>query len=56
MDIGFVTGINMIDSDLQFNGFVRIKHKRLETNYLTMRISQRWNMGQVKATTLERKS
>ena len=56
MDIGFVTGIHMIYSYLHFNGFVRIKHKRLETNYFTMRITQRWNMGHVKATTLKRKS
>ena len=56
MDIRFVTGIHMIDSYLHFNGFVRIKHKRFETNYLTVRITQRWNMGHVKATTLKRKS
>ena len=56
MHIGFVTGIHTIYSYLHFNGFVRIKHKRLETNYFTMRITQRWNMGHVKATTLKRKS
>ena len=56
MDIGFVPGIHMIYSYLHFKGFVRIKHKRLETNYFTMRITQRWNMGHVKATTLKRKS
>lgn len=53
MDMRFVTGIDMIDSDLHLNGFVRVKQKRFQTNGLIVRVAQGWNMGHVEATTLK---
>ena len=56
MDKGLVTGVNMIDSNLHFNGFVRIKHVRLETDYFTMGVPQWWNVWHVTTTALKWKS
>ena len=56
MNIWLVTGADMIDSNLNFKCFVRIKHIRLEANDFTMRISQWRNVWHVTATSLERKS
>ena len=39
VDIGLVTGIDVIDSNLHLDGFVGVEHKRSETNNLTVRVS-----------------
>ena len=39
MDIGLVTGIDVIDSNLHLDGFVGVEHKWSETNNLTVRVS-----------------
>lgn len=54
--IWFVSGIDMIDSDLHFNGFVRIEHIRLESYCFTVWVPQWWNMRHVTTSSLERKS
>ena len=51
--IRLVTGVDVIDSDLNFNGFVRIEYERLQMDHYTMRISQFWNVRHVLATMLE---
>ena len=56
MDIGLVRGTNVIDSNLHFNGFVRIEHVRLETNYFAVGVPHRWNVRHVATTTLKWKS
>ena len=56
MYIRLVTGVNVIDSDLNFNGFVRIEHVRLQMDHYTVRISQCWNVRHVLATALEWKN
>ncbi len=56
MHIWLVTGIDMIDGDLHFNGFVGIEHVRLETDCFAMRVPQWWNMWHMTATSLEWKS
>jgi len=53
MDIRAVTGIDVIDSNLHFNGFVRIENIRLKTNYFTMRVAQGWNVWHVATTALK---
>ena len=53
MDIVHVTGIDMIDSYLHLNGFVRIEHKWSETNYLTMRVSEGWYVRHMTPITLK---
>ena len=40
MDKGLVAGVNVIDSNLHFNGFVRVENVRLETDYFTMGVPQ----------------
>ena len=54
--IRLVTGVDVIDSDLNFNGFVRIEYERLQMDHYTMRISQCWNVRHVLATMLEWKN
>ena len=39
VDIGLVTGIDVIDSNLHLDGFVGVEHKWSETNNLTVRVS-----------------
>ena len=56
MDIWLVSCINVIDSNLHFNGFVRIEHVRLERNHFTVRVPQRWNVWHMVATALEWKT
>ena len=56
MYIRLVTGVNVIDSDLNFNGFVRIEHVRFQMDHYTVRISQCWNVRHVLATALEWKN
>ena len=53
MDIVHITGIDVIDSYLHLNGFVRIEHKWSETNYLTMRVSEGWYVRHVTPVTLK---
>ena len=47
MDVVHIPGIDVIDSYLHLNGFVRIEHKWSETNYLTMRVSEGWYVRHV---------
>ena len=56
MDILLVAGVNVIDSDLNFQCFVGIEDIRLEANCIRMIISQGGNMWHLNATYLERKS
>ena len=53
MDIIHITGIDVIDSYLHLNGFVRIEHKWSETNYFTMRVSKGWYVRHVTPVTLK---
>ena len=53
MDIVHITGIDVIDSYLHLNGFVRIEHKWSETNYFTMRVSEGWYVRHVTPVTLK---
>ena len=53
MDIVHITGIDVIDSYLHLNGFVRIEHKWSETNYFTMRVSEGWYVRYVTPVTLK---
>ena len=54
--IRLVTGVDVIDSDLNFNWFVRIEYVRLQMDHYTVRISQCWNVRHVLATMLEWKN
>ena len=56
MDIGPVRSTNVIDSNLHFNGFVRIENVKLETNYFAVGVTQRWNVRHVATTALKWKS
>ena len=53
MDIVHITGIDVINSYLHLNGFVRIEHKWSETNYFTMRVSKGWYVRHVTPVTLK---
>ena len=52
MDVRLITGIQMIDSYLSFNGFVRIEYKGLQTNNLTKWIPQGGNVRHAATATL----
>ena len=52
MDIRLITGIQMIDSYLSFNGFVRIECKGLQTNILTKLVPQGGNVWHAETATL----
>ena len=56
VDICHVTGIDVVDSYLYLDRFVRIEYKCSKTNSFTMRVSQRWYVRYMKSTALKWKA
>ena len=53
VDVIRVPCIDVIDSYLHLNGFIRVEHKWSETNYFTVRVSQGRYMRHVTPVTLK---
>ena len=53
VDVIHVPCIDVIDSYLHLNGFIRVEHKWSETNYFTVRVSQGRYMRHVTPVTLK---
>ena len=53
MDMRHVTCVHVIDSNLDFNGFVRIENERFKRNYFAVGVPQGWDMWHVATPSLE---